>query len=266
MECSPQIASRLLGPACEDGRERTAAARRRNPSRHRRAWPRTVAVAGHPSVSPPTRRMRHTRRSRGVTVKDNVVAPLAPVTTEGSLADLPGRNAAESPAAAAFARKGAGGQWSPITWREFAADVDAVAKGLIAAGVEPGGRVASCRAPATSGPSSTSRPGAPAPSSCRSTRPPPPSRCEWILSDSGTVVAIVETSAHRSTIGLVEGGPARPQGRRRHRGRRASTRCARRVPRSATTSSPPVAPASTATPSPRSSTRPARRAGPRAAS
>ena len=127
-------------------------------------------------------------------MKDNVVAPLAPVTTEGSLADLPGRNAAESPAAAAFARKGAGGQWSPITWREFAADVDAVAKGLIAAGVEPGGRVGlmsrTCYEWTLVDFAAWSAGAVVVPIYETSS----PEQVEWILSDSGTVVAVVETA------------------------------------------------------------------------
>jgi long-chain acyl-CoA synthetase len=74
-------------------------------------------------------------------VKDNVVAPLAPVTTKGSLADLPVRNAAENPGETAFSRKTGPGTWSHLTWAEFAADVAAVAKGLIAEGIQPGDRV-----------------------------------------------------------------------------------------------------------------------------
>jgi long-chain acyl-CoA synthetase len=35
-----------------------------------------------------------------------------------------------------------GGQWRDVTWREFGAQVAGVAKGLIAAGVGPGDRVA----------------------------------------------------------------------------------------------------------------------------
>jgi long-chain acyl-CoA synthetase len=95
----------------------------------------------------------------------SLVAP----AISGSLADLPFRNAAEAPSAAVFARRaagpedgrggggggragggaggggeggGGGGQWRDVTAAEFAAQVTDVAKGLIEAGVEPGGRVA----------------------------------------------------------------------------------------------------------------------------
>jgi long-chain acyl-CoA synthetase len=74
-------------------------------------------------------------------VKEKVVPPLVPVTTEGSLGDLPVRNAATAGRQAAFSRKNAQGQWADITWSEFAEDVAAIAKGLIADGIEAGDRV-----------------------------------------------------------------------------------------------------------------------------
>jgi long-chain acyl-CoA synthetase len=137
-------------------------------------------------------------------VKDNVVAPLVPVTTEGSLADLPGRNATESPAGAAFARKGAGGRWTTTTWRDFAADVDAVAKGLIASGVGPGSRVglmSRTRYEWTLVDFATWSAGAVLVPIYETSSP---EQVEWILSDSGAVLAVLETPAHRETVGLVE--------------------------------------------------------------
>ncbi|MEV7323672.1 AMP-binding protein [Streptomyces sp. NPDC093970] len=65
--------------------------------------------------------------------RERLAAPLA----GGSLADLPFTNAAADPRATAV-RRGAG----TVTAADFAAQVTAVAKGLIAAGLEPGGRVA----------------------------------------------------------------------------------------------------------------------------
>ena len=96
-----RIGPSALAPACEDGRATHAPARRtpltvgarRAPTRAARA---SVSLCWHCRTRrSAVRHTRRTRRSRGVTVKDNVVAPLAPVTTEGSLADLPGRNADE---------------------------------------------------------------------------------------------------------------------------------------------------------------------------
>ena len=73
---------------------------------------------------------------------EKVVPPLVPATTEGSLADLPVRNAADAPTETGFARKHDDGTWSDVSWLEFADDVAAVAKGLIASGIGAGDRVA----------------------------------------------------------------------------------------------------------------------------
>jgi long-chain acyl-CoA synthetase len=79
--------------------------------------------------------------SKETCVQEHVAPPLVPPTTEGSLADLPARNAANQPARVAFSRK-EGGRWVDITAAQFNDDVRAVAKGLIASGVAPGDRVA----------------------------------------------------------------------------------------------------------------------------
>ena len=137
-------------------------------------------------------------------MKDIVVAPLATVTTDGSLADLPGRNALESPAAVAFSRKGAGGGWTSLTWRQFAADVDAVAKGLIAAGIEPGARVGlmSCtRYEWTLVDFAAWSAGAVVVPIYETSSA---EQVEWILSDSGASLVVVETPTHRATVAAVQ--------------------------------------------------------------
>ena len=63
------------------------------------------------------------------------------VPTTGSLADDVVTNAAEAPDLAVFSRQVDDG-WSDVTAREFLQQVTAVAKGLVAAGVGPGDRVA----------------------------------------------------------------------------------------------------------------------------
>ncbi|WP_328747613.1 long-chain fatty acid--CoA ligase [Streptomyces sp. NBC_00285] len=75
------------------------------------------------------------------TVREARTPALARPLTTGSIADLPFTNAAETPDAVILRRQEEDG-WRPVTAREFAREVTAVAKGLIAAGVEPGGRVA----------------------------------------------------------------------------------------------------------------------------
>ncbi|MEU0168324.1 AMP-binding protein [Streptomyces iakyrus] len=80
------------------------------------------------------------RDQRGI-VREARTAPLAPHPTTGSIADIPYTNAAEAPDAVVLRRERHGG-WQPVTAAAFAREVTAVAKGLIAAGLEPGGRVA----------------------------------------------------------------------------------------------------------------------------
>lgn len=66
---------------------------------------------------------------------------LAAIPTTGNLAAIPPRNATRHPDRVAFEKR-VDGEWRPITSAEFAASVRAVAKGLVAAGIRPGDRVA----------------------------------------------------------------------------------------------------------------------------
>ncbi|MBT1097284.1 long-chain fatty acid--CoA ligase [Streptomyces sp. Tu102] len=78
---------------------------------------------------------------RGV-VREARTPPLTPPAA-GTTADLPYVNAAEEPDAVVLRRRQGGDPtWRPVTAAAFAREVIAVAKGLIAAGLEPGGRVA----------------------------------------------------------------------------------------------------------------------------
>ncbi|MFC7219126.1 AMP-dependent synthetase/ligase [Streptomyces polyrhachis] len=84
-----------------------------------------------------------------VTKKDGVVrevraSPLVAPATSGSCADIPFANAGEEPDAVVIRRRAEGSaeSWTPITAAAFAEQVSALAKGLIAAGLRPGGRVA----------------------------------------------------------------------------------------------------------------------------
>ncbi|MCR8579907.1 AMP-dependent synthetase/ligase [Streptomyces sp. Isolate_219] len=76
------------------------------------------------------------------TVREVYVPPLAPPVRSGSLGDLPFLNADEAPADVVLARKQPSGIWRDVTAAEFAAEVRAVAKGLIAHGLRPGDRLA----------------------------------------------------------------------------------------------------------------------------
>ncbi|WP_330283366.1 AMP-dependent synthetase/ligase [Streptomyces sp. NBC_00588] len=85
-------------------------------------------------------RVEVVRDEAGV-VREARTPALAPPIASGSTADLPHTNAAEAPDAVVLRRRQHGG-WQPVTAAAFAREVTAVAKGLIAAGLEPGGRVA----------------------------------------------------------------------------------------------------------------------------
>ncbi|MFE1979764.1 AMP-dependent synthetase/ligase [Streptomyces mirabilis] len=94
-----------------------------------------------PYDSPPSLVEPEIRRLDGV-VREVSVPCLVGQVTHGSLADIPFDNAAVAPNAAVLSRKNAEGAWEDVTATEFAAQVLAVAKGLIAEGLAPGDRIA----------------------------------------------------------------------------------------------------------------------------
>ena len=130
---------------------------------------------------------------------ESVMPALVEPRLEGSLADLPARNAHRHPARVAFSQRSGSG-WSNVTAAEFAADVRAVAKGLVANGVATGDRIAIMArtryewtlvdfAAWTAGAvvvpiyeTSSSE------------------QVEWILKDSGAGAIVVETPAHAATV------------------------------------------------------------------
>jgi long-chain acyl-CoA synthetase len=129
---------------------------------------------------------------------------LVEVDPSSNLTDLVVRNATERPHAVAFRRR-AGQRWQDVTSREFLTEVSALAKGLIAAGIQPGDRVglmsktryewtltdfAIWFAGAVTVPmyeTSSSE------------------QVAWILGDSGAVAIVVESDHHASTVAEVRG-------------------------------------------------------------
>ncbi|MFF0432610.1 AMP-dependent synthetase/ligase [Streptomyces sp. NPDC004327] len=121
------------------------------------------------------------------------------VPTDGNLTDLIRRNASQHPDVAVMAKKVAGA-WADVTAKQFLAEVRGAAKGLIAAGIEPGDRVALLSrtryewvlldfaiwsAGAVTVPVyETSS----------------PEQIQWILGDSGAKLALVESAAHRASV------------------------------------------------------------------
>lgn len=122
------------------------------------------------------------------------------VPSDGNLTDLIRRNAAQHPDTAVMSRKAADGRWQDVTATEFLAEVRATAKGLIAAGVRPGDRVALISrtryewvlidfAIWTAG-------GVTVPVYETSS----PEQIQWILGDSGANAVVVESAAHGAAV------------------------------------------------------------------
>ncbi|MFI0236624.1 AMP-dependent synthetase/ligase [Streptomyces sp. NPDC016845] len=126
------------------------------------------------------------------------------VPADGNLTDIVRRNAAQHPDVAVIGRK-VGGAWQDVTSVEFLADVRAAAKGLIAAGVQAGDRVALMSrtryewtlldfaiwsAGAITVPVYET-------SSAE--------QIQWILGDSGAVAIVVESPAHAASVDSVRG-------------------------------------------------------------
>ncbi|CUW28603.1 MULTISPECIES: AMP-dependent synthetase/ligase [Streptomyces] len=143
-------------------------------------------------------------------VREVRAAPLAPPLTSGSLADLPFTHAAETPEAVLLRRRDRTGTWRPVTAAAFAAEVAAVAKGLIAAGLEPGGRVAVMSRTryewtvldfaiwAAGGQSVPVYPTSSA------------EQVEWIVRDSGARFAVTETVENAATVTTATAGHPHP--------------------------------------------------------
>ncbi|MFD4757626.1 AMP-dependent synthetase/ligase [Streptomyces sp. NBC_00846] len=125
------------------------------------------------------------------------------VPSDGNLTDLIRRNAAQHPDVAVMSRKVAG-VWTDVDATQFLAEVRGVAKGLVAAGVEAGDRVALLSrtryewvlldfaiwsAGAVTVPVyETSS----------------PEQIQWILGDSGATLCIVESQAHQDSVASVQ--------------------------------------------------------------
>ncbi|MGW7272964.1 AMP-dependent synthetase/ligase [Streptomyces sp. NPDC054864] len=143
------------------------------------------------------------------TVREAHTAPLAPKATAGSTADIPFTNAAEAPGAIVLRRKLAG-QWRPVTTAAFAHEVTATAKGLIAAGLQPGGRVALMSRTryewAVLDFAIWAAGGQTVPVYATSAA----EQIEWIVRDSGATLLIAETEENVATAGTAVAGFTEP--------------------------------------------------------
>lgn len=125
------------------------------------------------------------------------------VPSDGNLTDLIRRNAVQHPDVAVLGRK-VGGVWTDVTAVQFLAEVRATAKGLIAAGVRPGDRVALMSRTRYewvrldfaiwTGAGAVTVPVYETSSA---------EQVQWVLGDSGAVAAIVESDGHAETVASV---------------------------------------------------------------
>ncbi|MGW9401860.1 AMP-dependent synthetase/ligase [Streptomyces sp. NPDC055642] len=138
------------------------------------------------------------RDERGI-AREARTAVLAARPATGSTADIPFTNAAEAPDAVVMRRERAGA-WHPVTAAAFAHEVTAVAKGLIAAGLEPGDRVAVMSRTryewAVLDFAIWSAGGRTVPVYATSSA----EQVEWIVRDSGARYVVTETAANTATV------------------------------------------------------------------
>jgi long-chain acyl-CoA synthetase len=135
-------------------------------------------------------------------VRSISVPPIVAPHVEGNLSDLPVRNGSTRPHDVAFSRPSSG-TWVDVTNAEFAAEVSALAKGLMAAGIGLGDRVAimsKTRYEWTLTDFAVWTAGAvPVPIYETSSA----SQVSWILSDAGCTAIVLETPTHAATLAQV---------------------------------------------------------------
>ncbi|MFW6689927.1 AMP-dependent synthetase/ligase [Streptomyces sp. MAR4 CNX-425] len=133
-------------------------------------------------------------------MREFALPALYEVPADANLTDLIRTNAARTPDLAVVARKNAAGDWADVSAADFLAEVEAAARGLVAAGLRPGDRVALMSrtryewtlldfAIWTAG-------GVTVPVYETSS----PEQIHWILSDSGAVACVVETAEHAAAV------------------------------------------------------------------
>jgi long-chain acyl-CoA synthetase len=135
-------------------------------------------------------------------VRELSVPPTATVGPDDALTDMVARNAAEHPDDVGLRRQ-VDGRWVDVTYRQFAAEVAGVAKGLVAGGVQPGDRVgllAKTRYEWTVLDYAIWTAGAVVVPVYETSSP---DQIAWILSDSGARALVVETAEHAAAVDSV---------------------------------------------------------------
>lgn len=127
------------------------------------------------------------------------------VPPRANLTDAVGEHARQAPATVLFSRRTVSG-WVPVSAAEFAEQVRGLAAGLLARGVAPGDRVAllaRTRYEWTLTDYAIWTAGAVTVPIYETSSA---EQIEWILADSGAVLAVVETPAHAEAVGALRSG------------------------------------------------------------
>lgn len=138
-------------------------------------------------------------------MQDSVMPRLVEGDPRDSLGRLPQRNADNAPQRVAFAIK-EHGSWRDVTTSQFLDDVRGLAKGFVAAGIEPGDRVAIMARTRYEWTlvdfAAWMAAAVPVPIYETSSA----EQVEWIIADSGASALVVETAAHAATVRQVADG------------------------------------------------------------
>jgi long-chain acyl-CoA synthetase len=138
-------------------------------------------------------------RAAEVPVREFAVPATTKVADQENLTDAVWANAERFAASTSFRRRIDGG-WVDITAREFADQVTAAAKGLIAGGIERGDRIALLSTTRYEWTLLDYAIWAAGASTVPIYETSSPEQVEWILSDSEAKAIVVETSAHREMV------------------------------------------------------------------
>ena len=133
------------------------------------------------------------------------VPPVATISDSASLTDPVWENAIDFPHTVQFARRGteSGGEWQDVTCAGFHAEVVALARGLIASGIEVGDRVALMSKTRYEWTLIDYAAWAIGAVTVPIYETSSAEQVAWILSDSGAVACFVETDAHHAAVSQV---------------------------------------------------------------
>jgi long-chain acyl-CoA synthetase len=132
-------------------------------------------------------------------VQEFSVPPVVAIDATANLTDLVWDNAGDAPGTVQFSRRTADG-WAGVTCAAFRDEVVALAKGLIAAGIQPGDRVALMSKTRYEWTLVDFAIWAAGGITVPIYETSSPEQVQWILADSGALAVVVETAAHAATV------------------------------------------------------------------